>query len=236
MVTPAEIIPSLSQSFEIAAPDTAPASEQTPIPSPEVPPPSTSSATALPSELPRPDLGSPANDYLRQRAALADRYEAERQEQALEAEVIERARSIKQQAELRGVDAETADWFAQQYYDQAKSVAQQRQHFERQQAILQGKMMASQDIGREFGVDPQALLAANSVTEMRHIAQREKRYLDQEVRLKKVEQGQVQSGIKYDSGVATSKAGGEAVTRDNADVLWLQGKITDAHYRQIIGM
>jgi hypothetical protein len=75
-------------------------------------------------------------------------------------------------------------------------------------------------------------MTAQTEADMEAIAQREKRYIDQESRLKVLEQGRV-PGQVLDSG-AGRPAGAGGITGDNIDQLHLQGKVTDATYRRFL--
>ena len=181
---------------------------------------------------PIPPAFTPQDEYLRQRAALADQYERQAQEKALEDQLIAEAQSIQREAELNNVDPEYAKKLAQKYYDKAKFFSQEQQKVLAQQQLLVGKTNASLHFGRKYGVNPQMLMIANDDKEMEAIAQREQRYQQLEMQVKQLQQNIVKPQT-FDT--ATGRAGGVSVTRENADELYVDGKIDGATYKKVKG-
>jgi len=174
----------------------------------------------------------PADDYVRRRLAYADQLEQRQREIERTAAVNQHLARIRADAETRGLDNETQDWLVRQVQGIVESSVDDRRRFQAEMEYHQSKLSAAQVIGQQFGVAPQALMTANTLDEMRAIAAREKRYMDNERRIEALEKSKVPPQHMNTTGI--SKVGGLAVTSDNIDALWIQGRVSDETYRRFL--
>ena len=176
---------------------------------------------------------------LRRRLA---QFEAEKQAEATARALTAQATQVLNDARARGISEEDANWMAQRHYALASQVNQEQERLREQMQIAEGRRNAVEIFARKYGVDANALIGANSPQEMEAMAIREKRYLDQELRLQKVEQGRVQPQTL--NAAAGSRAGSVSVTPDNIDKLWMDYERAypggtnpyEATYRKTLGM
>ena len=192
---------------------------------------------------PVPELAPPPQideaPALRRRLA---QFEAERQAEATARVLTGQAQQVRNDALARGLSEEDANWMAQRHYALASQVNQEQERLREQMQIAEGRRNAAAVFAKQYGVDADALIGANSPQEMQAMAIREKRYLDQELRLQKVEQGRVQP--QNLNAAAGSRAGSVSVTPDNIDKLWMDyeraypGGVNpyEVTYRKTLGM
>jgi actin-related protein len=164
----------------------------------------------------------PINDeavHLRRRVA---QMESERAAQDAQTAMATEAQRIYRDAIARGFPEEDSRWIAEQHQGVVRQFQEEQSRIRDEQQISSDKRDAAIFIARQHGVDPAMLMSGNSPNEMMDIAQREKRYLDQEVRLKAVEQGRVPAQSFATNG---SQAGNAAANTQNIDQLWLNHEV-----------
>lgn len=190
---------------------------------------------AISTEIPSPLVASDApvlDDHTRERLARADQLEARESELEMDRAIEEQIQRYRVDLDRRGLSVEDQEWLVDQQSQTLRSTLEQQRKFRSDQAFLIGQQWASFSIGQELGVDPSLLANAPNPTEMRKIAVREKRYQDQEKRLQTLEQGRVPG--QHVNTVGTTRAGGQAVTSDNIDMLHVQGRVNDVTYRRFL--
>ena len=139
----------------------------------------------------------------------------------MEQAISGRVRQFQQRAMERGLSAEDAAALAQDYATEARTGYQERQRYQQQQVQAQAKRDTADSFIAKYGLTAQhipSLMTARTAPDMEAIAQREKRYQDQESRLKALELGRVPPQV-LDSGAGGAAAGG--VTGQNIDRLWM---------------
>lgn len=168
--------------------------------------------------------------HTQQRLDRADQLEDHLRQSQLDNAVRQEIQTLQTEMGNRGYTAEDQQWLASRYGQLVRQVSDERQGFRVEQEFEQRRYTAAHVIGKETGVAPELLMKANDTPEMRDIAAREKRYLDQEKRLSAMEKRAVPAQNLNQIGM--SRVGGQAVNSDNADALWLAGRITDDQYRK----
>mgnify|MGYP001619273038 CR=1 FL=1 len=169
-------------------------------------------------------------------------FQSEKEAQAFEATLTAEAQQVYREEQAAGQTDEDARRIANRHYDLAKRVGQEQQRLRLEQQSQEGKRNAATQFGREYGVDPNLLMVANSPAEMRVIGEREKRYAAQDARLKALEQGRVPpQALDSSNG---SRAGSVTLTSDNIDKLWVDHERTrpgtpnpfESQYRKFLEM
>ena len=180
-----------------------------------------------------PGQPTPLDDYTQQRLARADQLETQYREQQVETAIANELNALGQEADLRGLSAEDRSWLLDRYSQTLRQNLQEQQQFRADQDYRQGKLNAVYQYAQEFGVNPQDLMMFNSPQDMRKWAAGEKtnrEYREStEARLKVIELGRVPAQTLSTTGI--SRAGGQVVTRENIDLLYSQGRVTDETYR-----
>jgi hypothetical protein len=182
----------------------------------------------------------PLNDetaYLRRRVA---EMEAEKSAQDAQVAINTEAQRVYRDAIAKGFPDEDARWIAQQQQGVVKQFHEEQTRIRDEQQLASDKQTAANMIARDHGVDPSMLMSGNSPDEMISIAQREKRYLEQDMRLKSLEQGRVPAQSFATNG---SQAGNTAANTQNIDQLWLNHEVQhpnthnpyEAAYRRFLG-
>ncbi len=187
----------------------------------------------VPESTPEPPIEAPTlDDYTQGRLRRADELENQQRDAEAERAVAQEMQNLRTEMASRNYAPEDQEWLVSRYSRLIKNVAQEQLRFREEQTVERTRTTAAQTIAKDAGIDPQLLMGANSEQDMRQIATREKRYLDQEVRLQAVEKRGVPAQNLNQTG--TSRVGGQAVTSDNVDALWLAGRITDEQYRAFL--
>jgi len=171
------------------------------------------------------------DDYTRQRLQVADRLEVQQQETQVTQSINADIQTLRQELAGRNYTPEEVEWHVARETKRLQQFSDERQNFRNQQAFEQRRTAAAQSIGQKHGVDPQLLMNATDTPQMEEMALREKRYLDQDKRLVAVEQKTVPA---QNMNQTNSRAGGQAVTSDNVDQLYNQGRITGTQYREFL--
>jgi hypothetical protein len=169
---------------------------------------------------------------VQQRLARADRLEEQEQQKAEHQAVTEALQGFVDEAGRRGMVQEDIDWFSQ---TQTTTVRQLLGNFQRsmeEREFYWGRRLAAYDIGREKGVDPNLLMDARDPDHMRQMADRELRYTNHEGRISATEQSRVPAQSLNRTNA--SRAGGQAVTSDNIDLLHREGLVSDDTYRRFL--
>ena len=164
----------------------------------------------------------PLNDeavYLRRRVA---QMESDKAAQDAQATITAETQRVYRDSLAKGFPEEDARWIAQQQQGVVRQFQAEQTRIRDEQQLTNDKQTAANMIARDHGVDPAMLMSGNSPNEMMDIAQREKRYLDQDVRLKAVEQGRVPAQSFAANG---SQAGNAAANTQNIDQLWLSHEV-----------
>jgi len=182
----------------------------------------------------------PVNDeavYLRRRVA---EMESEKAAQDAQATITAETQRVYRDALAKGFPEEDARWIAQQQQGVVRQFQQEQARIRDAQQLTNDKQTAANMIAKDHGVDPSMLMSGNSPDEMIYLAQREKRYLDQDMRLKSLEQGRVPAQSFATNG---SQAGNTAANTQNIDQLWLNHEVQhpnthnpyEAAYRRFLG-
>lgn len=169
---------------------------------------------------------------IQERLQRGDQLEAQQRQQAQEGAIATELQGFVEEAARRGMTQEDVDWFSQ---TQTTTVRRLLTNFERtmgDREFYWGRQFAAYKIAREKGVDPVLLLDARDPAEMNRLADRELRYQDHETRIRTAEQRPVPS--QNLNRTNTSRVGGQAVTSDNIDLLYNQGRVTADTYRRFL--
>ena len=215
MVTPAIVAPEILQPVDVTEPvisiEPAPAVTSAPETGP-VP-------TGAPTPTDQPAVQPRVSEELAALRRQVAQYEADKQLQVFEATLTAEAQQVYHEEIVAGQTEDDARRISQRHYVLAKRVGQEQQRLQQEQQFNEGKRNAAAHFGREYGVDPNLLMGANSPQDMQAIGEREKRYAAQDARLKALERGQVQPQTLDSSN--GSRAGSIVATSDNIDKLWL---------------
>jgi hypothetical protein len=177
------------------------------------------------SQLPLIESGAqpqPLNDeavYLRRRVA---QMESDKAAQDSQAAINNEAQRVYRDAIAKGFPAEDARWIAEQQQGVVKQFHEEQSRIREEQKFISDKQSAANIIASQNGVEVSMLMSGNTPDEMIAIAQRERRYLDQDLRLKAVEQGRVPAQSFATNG---SQAGNAAANTQNIDQLWLNHEV-----------
>jgi hypothetical protein len=180
---------------------------------------------AVESQLPLIESGAqpqPLNDeavYLRRRVA---QMESDKAAQDSQAAINNEAQRVYRDAIAKGFPAEDARWIAEQQQGVVKQFHEEQSRIREEQKFISDKQSAANIIANQNGVEVSMLMSGNTPDEMIAIAQRERRYLDQDLRLKAVEQGRVPAQSFATNG---SQAGNAAANTQNIDQLWLNHEV-----------
>jgi hypothetical protein len=132
------------------------------------------------------------------------------------------AQRMYRDAIARGFPEEDARWIAEQQQGVVRQFQQEQSRIRDEQQISSDKRDAAIFIAKQNGVDPAMLMTGNSPEEMITMAQKEKRYLEQDLRIKSLEQGRVPAQSFASNG---SQAGNTAANTQNIDQLWLNHEV-----------
>jgi hypothetical protein len=180
---------------------------------------------AVESQLPLIESGAqpqPLNDeavYLRRRVA---QMESDKAAQDSQTAINTEAQRVYRDAIAKGFPAEDARWIAEQQQGVVKQFHEEQSRIREEQKFISDKQSAANIIASQNGVEVSMLMSGNTPDEMIAIAQRERRYLDQDVRLKAVEQARVPAQSFATNG---SQAGNVAANTQNIDQLWLNHEV-----------
>ena len=180
---------------------------------------------AVESQLPLIESGAqpqPLNDeavYLRRRVA---QMESDKAAQDSQTAINTEAQRVYRDAIAKGFPAEDARWIAEQQQGVVKQFHEEQSRIREEQKFISDKQSAANIIASQNGVEVSMLMSGNTPDEMIAIAQRERRYLDQDLRLKAVEQGRVPAQSFATNG---SQAGNAAANTQNIDQLWLSHEV-----------
>jgi hypothetical protein len=177
------------------------------------------------SQLPLIESGAqpqPVNDeavHLRRRVA---QMESEKATQDARVALATETQRVYRDALAKGFPEEDSRWIAEQQQGIVRKFQEEQDRTHAAQQLTTDKQTVASMIARDHGVDPAMLMSGNNPDEMIAMAQKEKRYLEQEVRLKSLEQGRVPAQSFATNG---SQAGNTAANTQNIDQLWLNHEV-----------
>jgi hypothetical protein len=193
-------------------------------PAPESPPPFS------------PTTATTFDEDTQRRLARADELEAQYREFEVENSIRGELEYLRQEAEQRGLHTEDQEWLLAQHGKVLRQGIEQQRQFRLNQEYIQGKRNACQSIGLQYGVDPREMEKFNFPQDMHDYGKQQQSYRQEkaswEKRLTTMEQGRVQPA--HQNAVGISRAGGQAVTRDNIDALYLEGRVTGDTYNRFL--
>ena len=176
-------------------------------------------------------IAPPLSPDIQERLNRADQLEAQQRQEEDERAIANELQGLTEEATRRGIPEEDVRWFNDTQTRTIRRVVDNFRQTLSSDRLHYGQQLAAYKIAYEKGVDPQLLLDGRNPTEMRRMADRELRYQGNDARIKAVEQRQGPPPQPLNR-TGTSQAGGQAVTADNIDALWLAGRVTDTTYRR----
>jgi hypothetical protein len=173
-------------------------------------------------------LPSDVQERLQRATQLENQHRQRQEDQAIQGEL----QGIVEEATRRGMAQEDIDWFSKAQYTTVRRLLTNFERSQSEREYSWGQQLAAYKIAREKGVDPTLLLSAQDPQTMKQWADRELRYQDHEKRISTTEQSRVPPQPLNRTN--TSRAGGQAVTADNIDALYTQGRVSAETYRRFL--